>query len=203
MFLKLGYHKSTINCSIYQLFYCSESLLSETETIIKYRSCKKFDNNLFRNDLLNELLSKNVQTKHLNSFKSTVQYIFDRHAPLKEKHVRCNQAAFVNKKLRQAIVTRSKLLDKFRQERAISSHVAHKKQRNMCVKLLRKTKKDFFSNFDVKGLTDNKQFWKTVKPCLTDKTLKDKRITLTENEKVVSDKRKLVKIFNEYFLKIV
>ena len=53
------------------------------------------------------------------------------------------------------------------------------------------------------NVTDNKQFWKTVKPCLTDKTLKFKRITLTENEKVVSDERELVKIFNEYFSNIV
>ena len=46
-----------------------------------------------------------------------------------------------------------------------------------------------FSKYDVKRVTDNKQFWKIVKPCLTDKTLKGERITLTENEKVVSDKR--------------
>ena len=38
-----------------------------------------------------------------------------------------------------------------------------------------------------------------MKPCLTDKTLKDERITLIKNEKVVSDERELVKIFNEYF----
>ena len=66
-----------------------------------------------------------------------------------------------------------------------------------------KLKKDFFNNLDVKRVTDNKQFWKTVKPCLTDKTLKDERITLIENEKVISDERELVKIFNEYFSNIV
>ena len=38
-----------------------------------------------------------------------------------------------------------------------------------------------------------------MKPCLTDKTLKGEKITLIENEKVVSDERELVKIFNEYF----
>ena len=54
-----------------------------------------------------------------------------------------------------------------------------------------------------KRVTDNKQFWKTVKPYLTDKTFKDERITLTENEKTVSDKRELVKISNEYFSNIV
>ena len=42
-----------------------------------------------------------------------------------------------------------------------------------------------------------------MKPCLTDKTLKDERITLIENEKVVSDERELVKMFNEYFSNIV
>ena len=74
----------------------------------------------------------------------------DRHVPLKEKHVRCNQATFVNKNLRKAIMTRSRLLNKFRQDRTISSHVAYKKQRNISVKLLRKAKKDFFNNLNVK-----------------------------------------------------
>ena len=106
--------------------------------VIKYRNYKEFDNNRFGNDLLNELLSKNIHTKHLNSFKATAQYIFDGQAPLKEKHLRCNQATFVNKNLRKTIMTRSRLLNKFRQDRTISSHVAYKNQRNICVKLLRK-----------------------------------------------------------------
>ena len=84
--------------------------------VIRYSSYKKFDNNLPRNDLLNELLSKNVQTKVLDLFEATAQYIFDGPAPLKEKHVRCNPAAFSNKNLRKAIMTRSRLLNKFRQE---------------------------------------------------------------------------------------
>ena len=41
-----------------------------------------------------------------------------------------------------------------------------------------------------------------MKPCSTDKTSKDQRVALTENKNVVSDKRELVKIFNEYFLTI-
>ena len=84
-------------------------------------------------------------------------------------------------------MTRSRILNKFRQERTTSSYVVCKKQRNICTKLLRKTKKGFFNNIDVKRLTDNKQFWKIVNPCLTDNTLKDARLTLIENEKVISD----------------
>ena len=69
-------------------------------------------------------------------------------------------------------MTRSRLLNKFRQDKTISSHVAYKKQRNICVKLLRKAK-DFFNILDVKLVTDNKQFWKKIKSCLTNKKLKD------------------------------
>ena len=42
---------------------------------------------MFRNYLLNDLLSKNVQTKDLGSFKATAQHIFGRYTSLKEKHV--------------------------------------------------------------------------------------------------------------------
>ena len=81
--------------------------------VTKHRNYKIFKNSLIKNDLLNELLPKNVQTKHLDSFRTTAQYIFGRHALLKEKHVRCNQAAFVNK-LRKTIMTSLRLFYKFR-----------------------------------------------------------------------------------------
>ena len=71
------------------------------------------------------------------------------------------------------------------------------------MKLLRKTKKEFYNNLNVKYITENKLFWKTVKPLFTDKTLKDERITLVENNKVVSDESKLVEIFCKYFGNIV
>ena len=47
-------------------------------------------------------------------------------------------------------------------------------------------KKIFYNNIDIKRVTDHKQLWKA---------LKEGRLTLMENEKVVSDERELVKIF--------
>ena len=71
------------------------------------------------------------------------------------------------------------------------------------MKLLRKTKEEFYNNLNVKYITENKLFWNTVKPSFADKTLKDERITLVENNKVVSDESKLVEIFSKYFGNIV
>ena len=93
------YHLHKITFTVLKAY-----LQKEKPKRIKYRNCKKFDKNLFRYDFLNELLSKKAQTKHLDLFKDTAQYVFDRHALLKEKHIRCNQASFVNKNVMKAIM---------------------------------------------------------------------------------------------------
>ena len=59
----------------------------------------------------------------------------------------------MNKALRKAIMTRSRLKDN-----------SYKKQRNFCLKLLRQTKEKYFNNINVKKVSDNKTFWKSVKP---------------------------------------
>ena len=51
-------------------------------------------------------------------------------------------------------------------------------------------------------MTENRTFWKTVKPFLTDKTNKTSRITLIEEERVISQDHLIAKTFNEYFINI-
>ena len=51
-------------------------------------------------------------------------------------------------------------------------------------------------------MTENKTFWKTVKPFLADKTNKTSRIILIEDEKTISQDIEIAKTFNEYFISI-
>ena len=171
--------------------------------IIKYRDYKYFDNNNFRDELIRELSSNNIQSDDLTRFTNISKMILEKKAPWKERYVRYNQAKFMNKILQKAIMNRSRLLNRYRKEKTEATKSAYKRQRIFCVKLLRKTKKEFYNNLSVKYITENKLFWKTVKPSFTDKTLKDGRITLVENNKVVSDESKLVEIFSKYFGNIV
>ena len=76
------------------------------------------------------------------------------------------------------------------------------KDENFCVKLLRKSKKNFY-NLNVNRVTDNRKFWQTIKSNCTDKTLKDERITLVEGDKVLTEEKDEVKIFKDHFEKIV
>ena len=48
------------------------------------------------------------------------------------------------------------------------------KQRNYSVSLLRKSKSDYFGNLNDKSINDNKTFWKTIKPFLSDKVTTNK-----------------------------
>ena len=57
------------------------------------------------------------------------------------------------------------------------------KQRNFCVSLLRKTKKRY-ENLNEKSVVDNKLFWKTVEPLLSDKVAGKDEIQLIENNEL-------------------
>ena len=98
----------------------------------------------------------------------------------------------MNKNVQRAIMNHSRLLNRYIKEKAEATRSAYNRQRNVCVKLLRQTKKEFYNNLNVKYITENKLFWTFLKPSLTDKTLKDERIALVGNKKVVSDEIKLV-----------
>ena len=68
----------------------------------------------------------------------------DKHAPIKKKYLRANHANFVTKQLRKAIMKRSKLRNDFLKDRNDASQSVYRKQRNLCVTLLRKAKKIVF-----------------------------------------------------------
>ena len=88
----------------------------------------------------------------------------------------------MNKTLQKEIMKRSRLRNKFLKTKAEVDKIAYKKQRNHCVSLTRKIKKEYDSSLDEKCVIDNKKFWKTVKPFLSDKTMVDDKITLVEND---------------------
>ena len=67
---------------------------------------------------------------------------------------------------------------------------AYNYQRNICISLLRKSKRSYFENLNVKLVRDNKKFWKNVAPLFSNKTKSKERITLIENENIISNDKK-------------
>ena len=107
--------------------------------------------------------------KNKSIFHNAIE-VLEKYAPEKQKHIRANQAGFMDSKLNHAIMLRSKLLNNILKSRSNKDREAYKKQRKLCVSLLRQHKKDYFETLDIKSVTDNKVFWKRVAPLFSNKT---------------------------------
>ena len=71
------------------------------------------------------------------------------------KILRYNNNPFMNKALRKAITTRSRLKNKFNKNSSAKNRNSYKKQTNFCLKLLRQTKEKYFNNINVKKVSNN------------------------------------------------
>ena len=123
--------------------------------------------------------------------------------PMKHKYTRANQAPFMNKFLQKAVMNRSRLKNKYLRNKTSESWEAYKKQRNTCVYMFRKGKKEFYNKLDTKTVIDNKLFWKVIKPSFSDKACGSENITLIENEEIINNEKEICEIFNNFFSDIV
>ena len=70
--------------------------------------------------------------------------------------------------------------------------------------LRRKSTAHHFSKITSKGIMTNKQFWKTLKPFLTNKgCLENSDIILLDDEEMINNDKILAKRFNEHYVNIV
>ena len=54
-------------------------------------------------------------------------------------------------------------------------------------------------NTDVKNLTDNKEFWKNIRPKFPNKCKTANTIILVEDEKILQGEKSIANTFNNYF----
>ena len=106
----------------------------------------------------------------------------DQHAPCKQKYTWGNQFPFMNKTISKEIMKKTRFRNQFLKNRTDENKRRCTKQRNYCVSLLRKTKTQYYSNLDEKNVTDNKAFWKTIKPFLSDKITSEEKNNLNRRK---------------------
>ena len=121
----------------------------------------------------------------------------------REKIVRGNQMPFITKDLSKAIMKRSRLRNNFLKNRTGENKTLYTKQRNYCISLLKKSKKKYFANLNEKDIIDNKLFWKTIKPSLSDKVMTRDRINLSEKGESVKTELETAEVLNKFFSDIV
>ena len=97
---------------------------------------------------------------------------------------------------------KSKLKNNFNKNRKHENWCKYKTQRNYCVNLLRKSKKQYFSHISISDVADNKSFWKSVKPYFSNKGSNTNKIALVENDAIIKNDRVISKTMNTFFINI-
>ena len=96
--------------------------------------------------------------------------LLNKHALIKKKYKRGNQIPFVTKDLSQTIMKRLELRNNYLKNKTDANRKLYRKQRNYCVSLLRKCKYNYYASLEEKKKSDNKLFWKVIKPSVSDKS---------------------------------
>ena len=162
---------------------------------IYYRDYKKFDQNLFREEVAEKLYGCD---SCYDTFEEIFINVLNKHAPMKKKFFRANHTPYMTKTLRKAIMRRSQLQTKYFKNKSQNDYLAFKKQRNFCSKLYKKERKNYYNSLDIKNITDNKQFWKTIKPFLSEKIRTTSKIKLKNQDKIISNDDKVAEEFSTF-----
>ena len=171
--------------------------------VVSYRKHKHFDSDRFKLEVPNKLSMKNPSTMDYENFQDTIIDSLNKHAPLKRKYLRANHSNFIMKELSKAIMQRSKLRNLYLELRSDESRSRYKKQRNVCMSVLRKAKRKHYEDLSIADLTDNKKFLKLVKPFFGNKIKGNPNITLVEGNNLITDEKSFAETFDHYFVKVV
>ena len=111
---------------------------------------------------------------------------------------------------------RTRLRNKFIDSKTDADRIAYNKQRSYCVSLIRKEKKVYYNNLNIRDVTDNKTICRKVKPLFSEKVNLQTKILLVEKgndlndpeissevENVISEDMEIAETFNEFFVNIV
>ena len=92
----------------------------------------------------------------------------------------------MTKEINKEITSRSRLRNKFLCCRSDENKKAYNEHGNCCVELVRSARKAHYSNFSIKDVNHNKNFWEIVKPLFSEKVNTNENITLVENNNIIS-----------------
>ena len=150
---------------------------------------QKFDNSAFK--------------EAFDTFQEIIVSLLNVYAPLKKKYLRANHASFVTKELRKAVMQKTGLRNIYLKQCTEATKVAYNQQRNKCVSILKKSKRSYFESLDVKFVKDNKKNLKKISPLFPNKIKSKEKITLVENDEIISSDIKVAKTFQNSFSSIV
>ena len=157
---------------------------------------------IFRDELRTKLSEDPASNNDYNYFQNILREVLNKHSPQKKKYLRANDSSFMTKHLRKMIMNRSRSKNAFLKNKTVENWEKYRILRNKCVKETNRARREYFENINIRSVTDNKQFWKTIKPNFSNKN-KTQKIILVEKGEIISGNIETAEVFNDYFVNIV
>ena len=67
----------------------------------------------------------------------------------------------------------------------------------------KRERRKYYQKLDLKNVTDNNKFWKTIKPFLSNESCKPSKNSLQEGDEIISDDSEVADILNKHFVNSV
>ena len=130
------------------------------------RDYKYFNRAKLKNNV-NEKWSEDIS--YYESFEPTFIEILNKRAPSRKKFLRANHAPYITKTLSKAVMPKSQLETKYLKNKTQTDLKLYKKHNNFCSNLYKRKRRKYYKSLDMKNFLDSKEFWKTMRPFLSDK----------------------------------
>ena len=176
----------------------------QKSTTFTYRSYKHFNKALFLNDLsvipyhVTEIFD-DIDDAYSVWNELTMQVV-NEHAPVKTKTIKGTRVPYMNGELRRAINVRNMFKRKYDKCKNSCHWKQYRNQRNLVTKLRKKSMNVFLRNKCNTTSGSGKEFWETVKPLISSKSInKNDNIIILANDNVVTQQDKVATVFNDYF----
>ena len=97
--------------------------------VIRCRKYKIFNNDSFVDTLRKEITKqkKILDEKGLDVFSEICTYVLDKHAPQRKRYLRSNHKPFINNEISKALVTRTRLRNRFLKNRSTRNRYLFRK----------------------------------------------------------------------------
>ena len=117
-----------------------------------------------------KIIELDIECISYETFTNIFIEILNLYAPSKKKYLRANHSKFISKELSEEVILRSKLRNKLLKDKI-----------NVCINLLRRAKRNYYNDLDLSSITDNRKFWKTIRPPFSNKIKVKNKIILDED----------------------
>jgi hypothetical protein len=134
--------------------------------------------------------------------QTMIKEIMDEHAPTKTMKVRAKETPFMNGDLRRSVRMKTRLHNIYRKHPTKQNWELYKQQRNITTNIRRDAIRNYFNSKCSDG-PRNCNFWKTMKPFLTNKGFKDGSSIMIKTEDTIETKPKEVaNLMNNFYVNI-